>query len=150
MSHSLSSNQVSVQHVSRKFCIGDSKYSIDQIRSVHLIETEPLRWVSLLCLVTGLFFSTRESGLFAVGAMLLISGIGLGIFAKAEYAILLDLPGGRSKVLVSEDRLYLQKILQTLEAAMEQADNAEMDVESDDDPQDLSFHLFPTPTMHSH
>jgi VanZ family protein len=56
----------------------------DKINYIRLDKWQLLRLSSRACLIFGLILSTSESGVFAIGALLLVIGIGLGMFAEIE------------------------------------------------------------------
>lgn len=118
MNEKIHFTQQAVTITQSEFIVKDRVYPIDKIEAISFRELEPRRWLSLLCLMSGLVLAVQEDRLFALGGLLLTVGVVLGLCAKYKFAIVLRMPQGERKALVSEDSAYIEQIVNVLQAAV--------------------------------
>jgi len=98
--------------------IANSKtYAMRNISSVHLFEIVKSRTIPILMIVVGLLIFVIGDGKI-IGGLILLLGVLFLALTKNEYAVRISTNSGESNSIVSNDKNYVQQIVNALNEAI--------------------------------
>ena len=111
-------NQDGVTVSKTRFIVHGQLYEINKISALRYKKLLPNLLPAILCFSAGLLLASQEDQWFAFGGCFILLGIIVGFAAKPRHAIILDMPAGTTKALVSTDKPHVERVIQAIYASM--------------------------------
>ncbi|MGQ3170433.1 MAG: DUF6232 family protein [Methylophilus sp.] len=109
-------NGVSVS--SSHLTVNGKTYPLKSIIFSRVAASNTWRGLSIISILLGLLLMADEGPLFVVGGVLFFAGVLTWINSNAAYSLLITWSDGESPVLVTNDKLFMEKVIGALDAAM--------------------------------
>ncbi len=97
-----------------RFIVRGQLYEINKISFLTYQRLKPNRWFAMACMAIGVLLVLDEGDLFAFGGCLILLGIVAWVAAKPKYAVMLTMPEGEVRALVSTDLPHVERVIQAL------------------------------------
>lgn len=110
-------NQDGVTVSKTRFIVRGQLYEINKISLLTYKKLKSNRWFAMICLSIGVLFVLDEGDLFAFGGCFLLLGIVAWVAAKPRYAVIVKMPEGEVRALVSTDQSHVERVIQALNAS---------------------------------
>lgn len=106
-------------HISNRRVIASGKiFLLQDILSVKLGIARPKRGLSIFSILIGLALLLDEGGLFVIGGFSIFLGIVAWMSARTKFVVSLHTASGEHRALSSSDRVYIEKVIHALDAAL--------------------------------
>lgn len=106
-----------------RFMVGSQTFAMSNITSVQALKQDPKRfWPTVVIILGGLYtlgsFAGDQTGSGVVGLIVVAAAIYWWIRKKPMYHVMLRTAGGEAKALSSEQKEYIEKVVQALNDAI--------------------------------
>lgn len=121
MNEELYYNQNGVSLSLTQLAVNGKSYTLDNITSTRILETNTWRGFALLSMLLGFLVLIDEGSLFVFGGFLVFAGLLLWHNIGSGYSLFIQTPSGEESVLITRDKLHLESLMLALDIAL--ADN---------------------------
>lgn len=98
--------------------VNGNTYPIESILFSRVAAANPWRGFSIISILLGLGLMVDEGPLFVIGGVLFFAGVLLWINSKVCYSLLITTVEREMSILVSNEKLFIEKVIEALDAAM--------------------------------